>query len=290
MNPSESEKTTHSHDTQAAPAGKEEIKNKDFFHYNTLTVNLDPETRSAIVSFKHEKLTLESLFELEGLSNWLIGHMEIHAVLLTSEHENFGLGFDQDELLKMNDERFYQTLERIQKLTCGFFYLPQTIIVDLKNGAQGICSELALGADMRIARRGCHVSFSVLNEGRVNTCGGIGLLELMVSPQYCRQWNLCDGPIPTDQLLASGFLYQLYAENESTAENLLKKIAKQSPIARIQAKRSLFEGIRSQVEKLREREFQFATAALGQRDWEEAFKAKKEKRSPQFKNPKELGQ
>ena len=264
------------------------IKDQDFFNYNTITVNLDPDTRSARMALKSPQINRETLFELESFTSWLTGHLEIHSVLITSEFTRFGEGFCPEEMAKMSDEQFYQTLERLQKLICGLMYLPQTIIADLKEGASGISAELALGADIRIAQRGCKFQLSGLEQGQVKTCGGIGLLELIVAPQFCRQWNLLQGPIPTDQLLTSGLFFQFYSENEEAGTQLQRKVAKQSPIARIQTKRSLFEGIRKRVENLKQREFQFATAALGQRDWEEAINAERENRGPDFKNPKEL--
>lgn len=258
------------------------------FDYNQMKVYLIPKTRSIRIVLQQEYLNKEMLFELESIFNWLSAHPEINSCVLQNSGNIFCSGWDSHELLNMNDKKHCQILGRLQKLVVGMFYLPQTIVVDLGEGASGLGAELALGADFRVARNGARIHFCPLSEGRVNTCGGVGILESIVPAHFARQWNLIAEPIPAEQLIYSGLVYQFYSSADSTINQMLEKFNQQSPVARIQTKRSLLEGIRHKLESLKNREFHFANAALAQRDWQEALLAKNDKREPSFCSVKEL--
>lgn len=261
---------------------------QNFFDYNQIKAQLLPRTRSMQIILGSTHFNHEILFELESIFNWLSSHPEVNSVILTSESDEFAHGWDEDELLHMSDSKHYQTLERVQKLVVGMFYLPQTIVADLGEGASALGLEFTLGADIRVARHGARLNFCSLTQGRVNTCGGIGVLELVVSSHYARQWNLINGPINSEQLLYSGLIHQFYSQAPNTIQEILESIYQQSPLARIQTKRSLLEGVREKLENLKNREFDFATAALGQRDWHESILAKREQRRPNFTGVKDM--
>ena len=262
----------------------------NLFNYQEIEAHLLMRSKSMRITLKSEYLNKQMLFELESLFNWLSSHPEINAVIMQNSQEYFCHGFDSQELLHMNDQQHYDVILRVQKLAKGMFYLPQTIIVDLGQGASSMGAELSCGADFRIARKGPKISFCSITNGRVNSSGGIGLLELIVNANYSRQWNLMDGPICSEQLYASGFIAHFYSDADGILSKMLKKISAQSPLARIQTKRSLMENIRYQLENLKEREFSFASSALGQRDWQEAIIAKSENRQANFVSVKEVSE
>lgn len=241
------------------------------FNYNTLKVTLQKETRSIEVAINRPQannaLNVETLFELEGLFGWLTSHLEVNAVVLTGTGDTFCSGFDQDELAIMSEEKLQKYMVRFQKIILGMLSLPQTIICDMKDGASGMGMELALGADIRVARSTAKIEFNSLSKGWVPCGGGISLLNQIVGQSTARYWTMAGAKVSGTQLEERGFLGTTYSEGENITQNLLKNIAAQAPVARIQAKRSFLESIMPEVSRGLEFEAIFSFAAMKTDDW-----------------------
>jgi enoyl-CoA hydratase/carnithine racemase len=241
------------------------------FNYNTLEVTLQKDTRSIKVALNRPEtnnaLNVEMIFELESLFGWLTSHLEVNAVVLTGIGETFCSGFDSQELKKMSDEKLQKYIVRFQKIVTGMMSLPQTIICDLKDGARGMGIELALGADIRLARSTAVISFDSLKEGWVPCCGGVGLLGQTVGPSTARHWTMTSAKVGSQTLAAKGFIGDTYSTSEDALSPLLKNIAAQAPVARIQAKRSFLEAVMPETSRGFEFETIFAFAAMQTEDW-----------------------
>lgn len=241
------------------------------FNYNTLEVTLQKETRSIKVALNRPEtnnaLNVEMIFELESLFGWLTSHLEVNAVVLTGIGDTFCSGFDQEELKIMSDEKLQKYIVRFQKIITGMMSLPQTIICDLKDGAKGMGIELALGADVRIARSTAVVTFDSLKSGWVPCCGGVSLLGQIVGPSIARHWTLTSAKVGSQALNAKGFVGETYSTSEDALAPLLRNIAAQAPVARIQAKRSFLEAIMPEAARGFEFETMFAFAAMQTEDW-----------------------
>jgi enoyl-CoA hydratase/carnithine racemase len=243
------------------------------FNYNTLNVNLKSDTRSIEIELnrpeKENAINVEMLFELESLFSWLTGHLEVNAVILKGKGEIFCGGFDQDELKIMSDEKLKKYIVRFQKIVSGMLYLPQTVICDMGEGARGMGLELSLGADIRIGSKTGTTAFNNLDQAWVPCCGGIGLLSTWVGNSSARAWTLSSKKVGHTELAEKGLLLETYSSQEKldTAESLLQRIAKQAPIARIQAKRSFLEGILPDLQRTFEYESIFSFASMKTGDW-----------------------
>lgn len=261
------------------------------FNYNTLKVSLNRETRTLEVTLNRphaeNALSTEMLFELETLFAWTSSHLEINSILINSSTAYFSPGWDKKELEKMNDERIQKLMERLQKLVYSQFFLPQTIIIDLGEGAKGAAAELAIGADIRLAKNNADIQFDHLRRGFIPACGGIGFLSAIVSPTFARKWNLSTLPINEQELLASGFVAELYSDKQ-VVDSYLMAIASQAPVARIQAKRSLLDTILPQLDRARSFEKDYAIAGMCTGDWRKALWAERDDLTPNFTSAKEL--
>lgn len=247
------------------------------FNYNTLEVTLQKETRSIKVALNRPQagnaLNVEMIFELESLFGWLTSHLEVNAVVLTGVGDTFCSGFDQEELKIMSDEKIQKYITRFQKIIVGMMSLPQTIICDLKDGATGMGVELALGADIRLARSTAQVTFSALKEGWVPCCGGVSLLGQVVGPAIARHWTLTSAKVGSQTLNARGFIGDTYSTSEDALTPLLKTICAQAPVARIQAKRSFLEAVMPEASRGLEFETIFAFSAMQTEDWKKDSQA-----------------
>lgn len=242
------------------------------FNYNTISVELQPSTKSLTVTLnrpEHENaINIEMLFELEGLFGWLSNHLEVNSVVLKGTDNYFSCGFDQHELSIMTTEKMKKYMTRFQKLVFGMHYLPQTIICDLGSGASGMAIELSLGADIRIANEDCSLDFSCLRKGWISCAGGVSLLSNMVGSSMARQWLLSGAMIKGEKLEYTGFLLSLYPTNDDAAiDHLLSEIKQQAPVARIQTKRAFLEYEIGSHDNIQHNDSRFAFVALHLREW-----------------------
>ena len=242
------------------------------FNYNTLNVSLDSQTRSLTIELNrpdtNNSINSEMIFELESMFAWAGSHLEINSILLTSSTDVFCSGLDKNELANCSDEKLQRNLSKIQKLIYSFYFLPQTIIVDLKNGASGIGAEFSLGADIRISNSNAELSFDHLNNGFVPHCGGVGFLNALVGNSIARQWIMSSLPVKASTLKQQSYLLETYSENSNELRStLLTAISKQAPVARIQAKRSLLDSILPELDRALDYEKTFALSGMCTKDW-----------------------
>ncbi len=244
------------------------------FNYNTLEVHLNRHFKSLEVLFKVNKINTECIFELESLFSWLSSHIEINAVVFSSTNDLFLEGIDSSEMARGKDEKWQRNLVKLQHLIYSMFFLPQTFIVDLKHGAKGVGAEFALGADLRIGHNNIEVCFSHLENGFVPHCGAVGFLTPLLGASWSRQWLMSGKKILAQELRNSGYLVNTYAD-ESNVNTLLEQICQQSPVARIQTKRSLLESIMPELDKALSFEKKYALAGMSTADWKKIEKGER---------------
>ncbi len=242
------------------------------FNYNTLKITLQPEQRSLHVELLTDdtKLSSEMLYELETLTSWLSNHIEINSVVFTTNAPSSITGLNEQELLNIDNIKFQKRLRRIQKLVHSWFYLPQTIIYDLRKGAANIGIELSIAADIRIMHHKGTISFDHLREGFAPSCGGITFAGLIFPKALLRSWLMASAQLNSETLISNGYLYKQYThQNYQTLLNeLLTNINQQAPVQRIQAKRTFLQEILPQLESAMQHEQDFAQAGIITMDWQ----------------------
>lgn len=239
------------------------------FNYNTLSVSLDKTTRSMTVELNRPELknslNTEMIFELETLFTWLSTHIEVKSIYLTGRGDYFCKGLDDEELSLWSEEKRQKNFEKVQKIIYSMFFLPQTIVVDLKKGCSGLGIELAMGADIRIAQKDASIDFNHLQKGIVPSCGGIGFTSTLFGNGVARQWLLSSKNVSANELLNSQVIVESY--EQSTYKTYLTNISTQSDIARIQTKRSLLECILPDLDLTIKWEKKFSIAGMCTEDW-----------------------
>lgn len=249
------------------------FKMVEIFNYKTLSTKLDKTTRTLWVEFQKEEdqaapsLNMESMFELESLLNWLTTRVEIHSVIFTSECDEY-LG-DWNSANLINEAIIEKLRFKVRKLSIALMHLPQTIIFDLKAKAHNLALELSLGADIRVAEVGANLKFNQTQLGVIPAAGGISLLSQIVGNANARNWILSGKAISKEQLLHSGFIFELYntTNRNDTLSSILNSIRSQAPVQRIQTKLGLLENIREQLEVLEKFEDSLFKASLVNQDW-----------------------
>ena len=245
----------------------------NFFNYNTLKIRLSKSTRTLFVTLNSDglnnPLSMELLFELEGLLAWASSKVEISSILIQSNSDILSCGYNPNSLKRLTIDKIKKFTDKLQKINFAIMHLPQTVVVDVQLGAFNIASELATAADIRIPNRACKINFNHTKLGVVPCSGGISQLSQIVGLSNARNWILTGHDISIQKLESSGFIYQSYTmdNRDDIIQNILKPISEQGPVMRIQTKMGLSEQIRSKTEKMNTFERQLSQAALISEDW-----------------------
>ncbi|PIK15490.1 enoyl-CoA hydratase/isomerase family protein [Halobacteriovorax sp. JY17] len=245
------------------------------FSYNTLSVELSKKTRSISIKLNRPEvqnaINTEMIFELETLLTWISTHLEIKSIYLTGTGDYFCKGLDDEEFATWSEEKRQKNFDKLQKLIYSMFFLPQTIIADLKKGCAGLGFELAMGADIRVAHEDTVVEFNHLSKGIVPSCGGISFTSAITNNSTARQWLLLSKKLSAADLNTHHITVQSYGV-ESPIQDFLATINSQPDVARIQAKRSLLEPVLKNLDQGLEWEKKFSIAGMCTNDWKEIAK------------------
>lgn len=243
------------------------------FNYTTLSTRLEKSTRTLFVTLNrpdwNNAFRLEMLFELESLLAWCTTRVEINTIFFNSSGSQFSSGLELDSLSGMSANALDKINTKLQKIIFAMMQLPQTVVMDLGEGAETLGAEFALGADIRIASNTTHIAFNHGVYGLVPAAGGMSMLSTLTSPAFARAWILSGAPISINALKESGFITATYdADNRSeVTSEILGRISKIAPVQRIQAKLGLFETLRSQFETGIVMDRKVAKASMVSEDW-----------------------
>lgn len=243
------------------------------FNYTTLSTRLEKTTRTLFVTLNrpdwNNAFRLEMLFELESLFAWATTKVEINSIFIDSSSPFFSTGLEYDTLSGTSAQSLDKINQKLQKIIFAMMQLPQTIVVDLGDGAETLASEFALGADIRIASVNSKISFNHCQYGLVPAAGGMTMLSTLVSPVFARNWVLTGSPVSREALLQSGFVRATYdsTNRSDIIREILTDIYKAAPVQRIQAKLGLFESLRSQLESGLVMDKKIAKASMVSEDW-----------------------
>ena len=246
---------------------------QSIFNYQTLKVRVQKNTKTLFIKFHNDldnnPITMETLFELETLLGWCTTHIEIHTLFFESSSDMFSVGYNQNILKKLTIDHLSNFTKKLQKINQALMLLPQTVIIDLKMGANNIACELATACDIRIANRACKIKFNHAKLGLVPCSGGVVQLSEVVGHGRAKNWLLTGSTINFSKLEQSGYIFNSYTMDtrDEVVNQLLMDIHEQLPVQRIQTKLAVIENIREKVEDKLTMEKQIAKAAMITEDW-----------------------
>lgn len=206
------------------------------FSYSTIATTLLIPTKSLEIKFRKTFLTSETLFELESILAWSAAHSEIQSLYFTSFGADFIQGFDPEEIKGLSEEKVKSLFTKVSTIAQSLLCLPQTVVVDMKQGTRGVGLELSLAADIRIAKSDAVFCFNHLSQGLTPTCGMFSFLKSYLNQNVLRSLLLSGVDFGKDSLLALGG----WCEFDKDACSILSNIFAQAPVARMQAKRGLY--------------------------------------------------
>ncbi len=215
----------------------QEIANQriSIFNYNTFLTSLIPKTKTLEIKFKQTYFNQEMLFELESILAWCATHHEIQSIYISTTQNHFLQGVDLEEIKKYSEEKCSKFLLKISLVSEALLCLPQTVIIDMKDGASGAGLEFALAADIRFANINAKYKFNYLSQGLVPAAGLFSFLRPLLNQNILRSLLLSEKEFSNNELTSLGSTTEI----NSTIQELLQTIVEQSPISRIQTKLGL---------------------------------------------------
>ncbi|EQC44924.1 hypothetical protein [Bacteriovorax sp. Seq25_V] len=251
------------------------------FNYAYLSVSFERETRTCNVKilnsagFKPQVLAAE----LEKFFDWLTSRVEIYSVVIETQFSDLEL-LSKDLLKELTEVEVYNYLKTLQRVSYGQLVLPQTITWNVEGVFDQCAFELMAGADFKFISQNFKVSFDSLTKG-ICSFNGCAINSQLTSSNYYKKVVMSSSELNSTELIESGLVSFIF--NEIKFRSHINAIKSQSPITRIQFKRSINDSIIKEMDEIMASELSFSKAALAIGDWKNwAY-------DQEFHNPREVG-
>ena len=158
------------------------------------------------------------------------------------------------------------------------------VVVAISGDALDHALELALAADLRIARSDTRFGLTHLNRGTLPWDGGIQRLTRLVGPGWTRDLLLTSRVIDAGQALAIGLVNQVAEPDnfDRTVQELVERIIASGPIAASFVKEAVNQGMDLTLEQGLRLETDLNVILHSTSDRQEGLRSFTERRAPKF--------
>ncbi|WP_281212664.1 crotonase/enoyl-CoA hydratase family protein [Shewanella insulae] len=186
---------------------------------------------------------------------------DVRAVILSGSGGNFCSGLDVGSVMKSPMQAFKLLFKWLpgnanlaQRVSIGWRCLPVPVICVLEGICYGGGTQIALGADMRIAAPDCRLSIMEAKWGLVPDMAGLVGLRELVGKDVAMQLTMSAEVIDAEQAKAYGLVTQVSEAPRDAAEALALRLANTSPDANAAIKFSINKSWRASERSLLARE------------------------------------
>lgn len=187
---------------------------------------------------KHNGMDFEMLAAVNRASASLKKDRSIRAIILHGEGPSFCSGLDVKSVMKtpakaaLGYAQLWQPKRNdFQRWSMAWRELPVPVIAAIHGNCFGAGLQLALGADIRIARADARLSVMEAKWGLVPDMGGPSLLRELVGMDVAKELSFTGRIISGSDAHALRLLTHLNEDPLAAAENLCAEIATRSPDA-----------------------------------------------------------
>ncbi|QYK13373.1 crotonase/enoyl-CoA hydratase family protein [Shewanella rhizosphaerae] len=191
----------------------------------------------------------------------IAGRRDVRAVILSGSGGNFCSGLDVASVMKSPMQAFKLLFKWLpgnanlaQRVSIGWRRLPVPVICVLEGICYGGGTQIALGADMRIAAPDCRLSIMEAKWGLVPDMAGLVGLRELVGKDVAMQLTMTAEVIDAEQAMAYGLVTQVSEAPREAAEALALRLANTSPDANAAIKFSINKSWRAGERSLLARE------------------------------------
>lgn len=222
---------------------------------------------------------IEEVFEELGTVS------EVGAVIITGGGEKaFMAGADIKAILEKGPNEAHEMSASTQRILSKIERFGKVVIAAVNGLALGGGCEIALSCDMRIMDESTIIGLPEVGLGLLPGAGGTQRLARLVGIGKAKELILTGDPINADEAKRIGLVERIAPKGEAVAEakKLAKRVLLRGPIAVVNAKKAINEGLDMTFEDGLKRETQLFSALFETQDMKEGVKAFLEKRKPNF--------
>jgi enoyl-CoA hydratase/carnithine racemase len=222
---------------------------------------------------------IEDVFEELGSLN------EIGAVIIRGGGEKaFMAGAGIQMLSEKGAKEAYEMSESTKRVFSKIERFERVVIAAVDGLALGGGCEVALACDIRVADESALFGFPEVSLGLLPGAGGTQRLTRLVGSGKAKELILTGDPVSADEAKRIGLIERVAPKGEavSEAKRLAQRVLLRGPIAIVNAKKAINEGLHMTPEDGFKRESQLFSALFETRDMREGVNAFLEKRKPNF--------
>lgn len=223
--------------------------------------------------------------ELEDVFDELAGLQEVGAVLVTGSGEKaFIAGADIKMLSEKGPEDATEMSASTQRVLLKIERFDRVVIAAINGLALGGGCEVATACDMRVMDESAVIGLPEVSLGILPGAGGTQRLARLVGMGKAKELILTGDPISADEAKRIGLVERIAPKGEAVAvaRSLAKRVLSRGPLAVINAKKAINEGLDMPLEEGLKRESQLFGALFRTQDMREGVTAFLEKRKPKF--------
>jgi len=231
-------------------------------------------------------LSTELLQELNEFVNEIKKDSSIRVVILTSAGEKaFCVGADLKERKQMPEEQVIHAVQLIGQTVSNLEALPQPVIAAMNGVAFGGGLELALACDIRLAANDISLGLTETALAIIPGAGGTQRLSRLIGISKAKELIYTARRITAETAMELGVVDHVVKREEliASAIDLANEMAKNGPLALVQAKKAINQGIEVPLQSGLQIELLAYSALIPTSDRLEGLKAFEEKRSPNYK-------
>lgn len=231
-------------------------------------------------------LSTEMLYDLHDSLVDLKNDPNVRVVILTGAGEKaFCAGADLKERRGMTDQEVKKTVRLIGSTVNEVESLPQPVIAALNGVAFGGGLELALACDLRIGAQEAKVGLTETSLAIIPGAGGTQRLPRLIGLGKAKELIYSAKRLTAEEAKAIGILEYVVPQSQllDKAVEMATAIAKNAPLALIQAKTAINKGVEVDLATGLKIEELAYDALIPTEDRLEGLRAFAEKRSPQYK-------
>ncbi|MGH6611862.1 MAG: enoyl-CoA hydratase family protein [Burkholderiaceae bacterium] len=249
-------------------------------HVATLTLNR-PERKNP--------LTFESYGELRDLFRGLVYSDDVRTMIIAGAGDNFSSGGDVHDIIgpltKMSMPELLQFTRMTGDLVKAIRACPQLVIAAIDGVCAGAGAMLALASDLRLGTPQSKTAFLFVRVGLAGAdMGACTLLPRMIGQGRATELLATGRAMTADEGLAWGYFNRLVERDQlmEAAGTLARQLATGPTFAHSITKTMLNQEWNMSLEQAIEAEAQAQAICMQTQDFQRAFKAFADKRTPQF--------
>ncbi len=222
---------------------------------------------------------IEEVFEELGTVS------EVGVVIITGGGgKAFVAGADIKAILEKGPKEAYEMSASTQRILLKVERFHRVVIAAVNGLALGGGCEIALACDMRVMDESTIIGLPEVGLGLLPGAGGTQRLARLVGIGKAKELILTGDPINANDAKRIGLVEKIAPKGEavSEAKKLAKRVLLRGPIAVVNAKKAITEGLDLTFEDGLKRETQLFSALFETQDMREGVKAFIEKRKPRF--------